>query len=332
MGRSGAEAAYEALIELYEDVDSDDAKSAILRALGETGAVDAVPFLTGIVDDEYELSLFRQSAALSLGRIAAPESQDTLEQLLTSDDSVLRAYAIQALGYYRNPEASQALTAALRDSFWRVRVAALEALAEQDDAEALPAVAYKARHDPETPVRQAAIETLGHLGGDEAAVVLREIAEDTATGVALRLAALNVLAETDLDGSVDFLLELADEEWDAEGSQILDTIGRIASGHESSALAPLLTRLFRHPNYIIRIYAMRGFGRNGLTEFGDDVIAVADDSPTGITRTTALATLEQLGIDYIPPDEREDADGDPENSESEPDSSDGQSDDWSVDE
>jgi hypothetical protein len=68
----------------------------------------------------------------------------------------------------------------------------------------------------------------------------------------------------------------------------------------------LIERLFAHPNYIIRIYAMRAMGRNGLTGYEEQLTAIADENSTGIMRTTALATLELLGIDYIPVDERED--------------------------
>ena len=308
IGRHGSADVPDALIELYGDVESDDAKASVLRALGETGSNGVVEFLTNIAVDEYEISLFRQQAAMSLGKIGAAESQETLTELLNSEDSVLRAYVIQALGYYSNDEAATVLVDALRDSFWRVRVAALQGLGEQGDVAAVPAIAYKARRDPEAPVRQAAIATLGSIGGEEADRVLREIAVDVRTGEALRIQALEVLSESDLASSVDLLTEVAEAEWEREGSRLLDAVSRIVSRSEDPAVGPLIDRLFQHPNYIIRIYAIRAMGRNGLTTYEDELTAIADENTTGIMRTTALATLELLGIEYVPADQREEPD------------------------
>jgi hypothetical protein len=66
-------------------------------------------------------------------------------------------------------------------------------------------------------------------------------------------------------------------------------------------LSGIFDRLLTHPNFIIQIYAIRGIGRNGFQDFGDRIISIAQDNPTGILNSTSLATLEMLGIEM--PDE-----------------------------
>jgi HEAT repeat protein len=308
------------LLDLYQEVEPDDLKAAVLRALGETGSAEAVDFLTEVLTDEYEVSLYRQYAATALGRIAAPESQATLTTATSSEDPLVRASAIAALGHYTDEEAAEILTSALRDSFWRARVAAIQALAEQRSTTAVPAIVYKARRDPEQPVRQAAISALGEIGDPAALTALRSIAADERATAALRTQAVEVLAQSDFGGSVDQLMEIIAAEWEVDGSSVLEAIGRAVSAYGEPAVEPLALRLLEHPNYIIQIYAIRAIGRAGLFQHADRLKAIADDSPPGIIRTSALAALEQMGIAYDPDasDETDDtgADGSPDTTES----------------
>ncbi|HKJ85821.1 MAG TPA: HEAT repeat domain-containing protein [Spirochaetia bacterium] len=300
IGRNGSEAAVVLLLDLFGRVSSTDLQAAVIRALGEAGSADAVPMLTAVAADSFEESSLRQYAAESLGKIGAEESLPLLTELLGSEDSVLRAYATNALGYYESEEATILLEQALLDSFWRVRVAALEALGEQATPAALPAVAYKARRDPERPVREAAIRTLASLATAESTEVLQEIARNERASEAERILAIGELAEADSGGNAEVFEEIVDAEWSRENSRVLDAIGRRVSENPSAELAGLYAKLLTHPNFIIRIYGMRGIGGAGLSEGTEDLKRIARENPAGLVRRTALAALESLGVTYDP--------------------------------
>ncbi|MEE8441324.1 MAG: HEAT repeat domain-containing protein, partial [Spirochaetia bacterium] len=213
IGTDGSDGAVELLLELFEELRSDDLKGAVIRALGDAKTVAAVDLLTNIVTDPFEDASLRQYGAESLGKIAAPEGLNPLVSVLGDTNSLLRAYAIAALGNYADPVATRALDEGLRDSFWRVRVAALQGIATRGATESLPAIEYKARRDPEVPVRQEAIKTLAALDSRDAYEILRTIAADPRSPQADRMLSIDLLVSDDLTASLETITEIIDSEW-----------------------------------------------------------------------------------------------------------------------
>jgi HEAT repeat protein len=320
IGSSGAESAVDRLSALYEEQQSSDIKASILRALGHTGSDAALPLLTRVAEDEFEQSALRHYATESIGRIASEESVELLESLLSSEDSVLRAYATLALGFYPEETTSGALSDALLDSFWRVRVAALEGLAEQQNTSSVPAIAFKARRDPERPVRIEAISALGRIRTDEAIEALTEIAANVRSGEVERITALQELIEFDAGQFVELYEEVIADEWEREGSRVFDAIGKGISTNGDPRLEDIYVRLLEHPNFVIRVYGIRGIGNASLSGQADRLKSIADAS-SGLLRTSAVAALDKMGIAYDPDAEVEETDPDnPEGSETAEDS------------
>ena len=299
IGVHGGDEASMVLLDLYPVVD-EDLKPAVLRALGRAGSPLGVELLTLIATDEFERGALRHDAAGSLGRIGLPESQDVLISLLESPDSVLRAYAVQALGYYRTGRAATVLTESLLDSFWRVRVAALHGLAESPLPDAVEAIAYKARRDPERPVREAAIRTLAATGTAAAFDVLDQVARDSMAGVTERSLAVQMLVDRRGEASLETLEQVVESEWRIEGSRLLDSVGRLVSESATAAYEPLIARLLEHPNYIIRIYGIRAVARAGLEDRIPDLTRIAQEAPAGILQTAAVTALSHLGVEFSP--------------------------------
>jgi HEAT repeat protein len=302
IGRDGGPDAVALLLDLYEHLQTTDLRAAVIRALGETGSPDALPLLTTLAADEFQESSLRQYAAESLGKIGAEESLPLLTELLSADDSLVRAYATYALGFYETDEARARLEEALRDSFWRVRVAALQGLAEQGGADALAAVAYKARRDPERPVREEAIKTLARISADDSIDVLRELAASPRVAQTERILAVEKLAEHDAAAHADTFAEIIAAEWERDGSRLLDAVGRMISEHPSTELEPLYLKLLSHRNFIVRIYGIRGIGGAGVSSRADALKEIARENPPGLLRRTALSALSEMGIDYDPED------------------------------
>jgi len=306
IGTDGSAEAVELLLDLFDEFRTADLKGAVIRALGEAETTEAVELLTNIMTDPYEDSSLRQYGAESLGKIAAPESLLPLVSVLADDSSLLRAYAIAALGNFDDPLATRTLGEGLRDSFWRVRVAALQGIATRGAAESLPAIAYKARRDPEVPVRQEAIRTLAALDSADGFESLRVIAADPRAPQSDRMLAIDLLVDEDLPASMETLITVIDAEWAVENSRLLDTTARALVRTDSQLLAETYNRLLSHPNFIIRVYAIRGIGKSGFTQFGDAILTIAAENPTGILHSNAISTLEELGIP-VPARDEDDA-------------------------
>ena len=304
IGTDTSAGAVELLLDLFEELQNSDLKGAVIRALGTAKAVDAIALLTKIVTDPYEDSSLRQYGAESLGKIGAQESLIPLISVLEDTNSLLRAYATAALGNYDDPAATRALDEGLRDSFWRVRVAALQGIATRGATESLPAIEYKARRDPEAPVRQEAIRTLAALDSNTAYEILRAIAADSRAPQSDRILSVDLLIRDDLPASLETVVGVMNAEWAVENSRLLDATARALVQTDSRLLAETYDRLLSHPNFIIRVYAIRGIGKSGFMQFGEKILTIVEENPTGILHSNAISTLEELGIP-VPQDETE---------------------------
>ena len=285
------------LTELYEESGiSEDVRGQILVELGERGDPQVFDFISEIIGEDEEATTVLQRFALdTLGKLGDPRALPIIMRQFDSPDALTRAYAVNALRQFETPEATDAIIAALRDEFWRVRVAALETIAERGTTDALRAVMYKVRRDPEGRVRLEAIETLATLDRPEGWRLLEERAASNRTGENERIAIIDRLMRDRLQQNVDFVLEIMQEEWERENSRILDAIGRVASQTENPAIEPVAELLLGHSNFILQIYGLRAAGRSRLAGLMEVVEARSEEGNHRAVRQAALAALEEFG-------------------------------------
>jgi HEAT repeat protein len=130
---------------------------ALARALGETGAAEAVPALAALLDGAPA-----PAAALALARIGAPAARDPLVAALEPPSAAGQAEAIEALAQLAARDAGPAIAAHLTSDRPEVRAAAARALGRiryEPASERLEAL----RSDYAGRVRRAAIEALAKL-------------------------------------------------------------------------------------------------------------------------------------------------------------------------
>jgi len=293
----------EELIELYREGDlSDDVRGRILVELGERGDPDVLPFIQDVIGEDEEATTTLQRYAIdTLGKLGVEEALPTILRQLGSDDAMTRAYAVNALRGFDSPDAREALLAALRDGFWRVRVAALETIAERKMTEALPAVIYKVRRDPERRVRLEAVDTLAKLDEPDGWALLEETVTETGAGIDVRSAALDHLIRERPRQSREVVMTVIESEWDRSDSRLLDVIGRVVSRATDQQIEPIAARLLDHPNYILQIYGLRAIGSSNLMSLREIAVDRAGEGNHPAVRSAALRSLEQLGI--APPSE-----------------------------
>jgi HEAT repeat protein len=154
------------LLELLDDDDFDPAlKPAVIRALGETGLRSVKDRLFIILDDPDEEAEWRRAAAEALSNFSGNDVIDALARSYGDEDTILRSIVVASLAEADGAGAEALLIEALRDSFWRVRVAASTSLGERQSRDALDILWYKVRRDPELRVKEAALRAIAKIGG-----------------------------------------------------------------------------------------------------------------------------------------------------------------------
>jgi HEAT repeat protein len=298
------------LIELYrETFVSDEVRGRILIELGERDEPEVFDFVRDVIgEDEEATSTLQRYAIDTLGRLGDPRGLETIIRQFDSDDAITRAYATNALAGFDSEEARSALVAALRDEFWRVRVAALEAIAERTMTDAVPAVMYKARRDPERRVRLEALDTLSALDTTDAWNLMEEMVVQRGTPADVRSSILDHLIRERPGKSRDVVMEVIDAEWEQPNSKLLDVIGRVISSVEDQRIEPYAARLIDHPNFILQIYALRAVGRSRLMSLHEIANDRSAEGHHRAVRSAALRSLEQLGLEPTRQDDEQAAD------------------------
>lgn len=284
------------LLELYDRRGTrEEVRHAILLSLGDLGSQEAESLLLAVAEDAAADDTSRYYAIDSLSKVGSTEARALFEDILGQDDAIMRSYAVAALARYDGPEISETLIRALRDSFWRVRVSALKGLADRETVEALPAVKYKLERDPEMRVRYEAVKTVGAIGTEEAWEYLRSLYVDQRVPVTVRNSIAEQLIGGDLADSLEALVTVMDQEWERQGSVLLDYAAKELSRTNSAHLGDIYAKLLSHPNFIIQIYAIRGIGLNELGDFREDLAALADhESAHRAVRSNAKASLDAI--------------------------------------
>lgn len=286
----------EELVDLYrETLIPEDVQGQILVELGTRGDPRAFEFVAEIIGEDEEATTVLQRYAIdTLGKLGDERAIPIILRQLDSSDSMTRAYAVNALTGFDTVETNRAILASLRDQFWRVRVAALQTIAERALEEALPAVLYMMRRDPERRVRLEAIRTVGKLDDDRGWDVLLERMADARTNLEERSAMIDVAIRSNASRAVPAILEIVQTEWDKSNSRVLDAIGRTVSTAEDRALAPVVEQLLHHPNFIIQIYGARAAGRNTFSQYSEQLRALSEDGVHRMIRDAASAALQRL--------------------------------------
>lgn len=284
------------LLEKFEDSRFDEErKTDIILAFGELKSILVVDALIDILDDEGEDMTRRRYACDALGKIADPRALPAIERSLGSSDAMLRAYAVASIRYFTDSDIIPSLEQGLRDSFWRVRVSAAKALGELKATEAITILDFKARKDPETNVRDAAIRALAAVGSKEAFDDIREYYEDKLFPGILRTTAAELLAEYDIENSIDSYKRVVDAEWDQKDkSRILERTGYFLSLVESASLEPIFDRFLGSREIVLIIYGIRGAERNGFTALSEQIGALTGENNSRSVRREAISAIEIL--------------------------------------
>ena len=152
-------------------------RAAMIKALGQLGAQDAIAQIIDVLDDESENAFIRGAAAFSLGLLGAEAAVPALLDTLNSDQAGLQSAAAGALGRIAPTDAQAPLQRLLEESASaEVRAAATDALSVFG-AVMIPLLENALDNDPSLAVREAALDSLTTIGGSAAARAVVDFAQ-----------------------------------------------------------------------------------------------------------------------------------------------------------
>ena len=137
-------------------------RALAVRTLGWAGAEETVPVLIGRIGDRSRY--VREAAVLALGRVGDPQVLPRLAELFRVPGRVPPGIVYDALVSFGSA-AAPTFTGALRSEHESVRVASCYGIAAVSEPEQTRADLPPLLADPAAPVRAAAAEALGQVGG-----------------------------------------------------------------------------------------------------------------------------------------------------------------------
>lgn len=277
------------------DSDYEDLLASAILVLGELGYEDASIAFEDVLLDEDAPKVHRQYAAISIGKLQSDSGFELLkEQFVLLEDANLRSYVLKGLTDYDKSELNQLLIAALRDSFWRIRMAASEGLGSREVADAVDILIYKVKKDPVRQVRYASIKALGDIATSKANEFILEQFKSPRNAFDLRVKALDVMLDKQINGSVEVLKEILDKKWEDGKDNELGPICKTLSTTEWAALEPFYNAMIQNKNYIIQIYGIRGIKINKLSSLKSRLQELDTDSQPVNVRREVKAALDEM--------------------------------------
>jgi HEAT repeat protein len=219
------------LILLFSDKNPHIRESAVKIAgyFGYAGCKTFVHKLCSDIDINVRIAAIENLPAYEDERLYS-----ALQCLFPDEDSRIRAAVVRAFGQIESKQSFNILTRALDDTEQWVRYFAVKSLDAHGFVEAIQKMKEIAIGDPAPFVRLAAIEFLGHTGGQLAASILSSLAGDPNRDVAI--AAINAMGDIHHPEALPPLLALSKTTDPELRKNAIEAIGRRDGPGAASAL------------------------------------------------------------------------------------------------
>lgn len=298
-GKTGDSACAAALETRLKSLDFPDAlRPDVILALGDLKDPKAVDDLIAIAKNPDNDKIQRVYAADSLGKIGDARAMPVLTAMFQEKDALVRAYAANALAHFSIGDVFPMLIQGLKDDDWKVREQCANALtgtlsAGQADT-ALPVLQYKARYDPVSQVRVAAIKAIGGMAGSRGEDTLAMLYKGAGFPPETRENALKALVGRSLSLAVDAAKSVIAAEGKGVDQRPIQATARVLSEAKGAELRDVFSTLLDSPDATVRAYAVRGIAVNGFSDLKARLKDMSQKDPSPLVQREAEKALEKL--------------------------------------
>src|SRR5574344_461808 len=185
-------------------------KQSLVKVLGKLKAVETYDKLSELAQDKDENTFIRMYSAEAIGAMEKEEAVPILAKLYEDNDPNMRTYVIKGISHFSDKEAKEVLIQAIRDTYYKVRLEAIDAVKQQKMTEAVPYLIYRAKTDKENVVKNACYPVIASLNTKEGNEYLVGMITDKNTADSPKSRAAAALLEQNNAGTKE-ILSLAEE-------------------------------------------------------------------------------------------------------------------------
>lgn len=264
----------------------------VMTALGELKSEAAWEDFVLVAQDEEENTMIRATAARALGMIGKEGGVGILAELFEADDPILRAAVVTALSSYSDNEAVSVVQEGLKDTHYRVRLEALDAVKKQASKNAAPYVRYRAENDPVEAVKMKAFDVLASLGEHDATGWMLDQIRDKNTSDKIRMRIITVLMEHNRSAVIDDAIQVAFASLkDDRKKWIRYELGKLFAKYDDGALSAVAEAYITHGDTLTKSIGIELYNKNRFSNLKSYVEAIAENEKMGGLQSQAKRAL-----------------------------------------
>ena len=300
IGKVGSTEDTAKIAELLDSDVSANVKLALINTLGELHAENTVGTLIEFAKDTSESTSLRMAAAEALGGIDVPEAVEALVALYEDNDANFRSSVVKALSKKSTEPAQSLIVAAIKDSFYKVRIAALQSVIDQKIESASNVVLYRAKNEPENVVKYKAYEALCAINSPEGVWYLLNLVEDKKKSETDRVKAASMLLKYNFDSSVEPVKAVAREALDDKRQiKLRYALGKELAKYTNPAIEDICAAFLLSDDVATKGTGLDMFEKNNFDSLRPLVEVMSVDEKEGTNMKKAknvLDRIERLGI------------------------------------
>lgn len=294
-GGADGDANSEYLMEKYKTFDdTDENRRTIIQALGELKSKKSISFLSDLATNNDERTVRRMSALEALAKIGDSQGEGAVISALSASDPNVRASAVGSLGPFTSSETEKAILEALRDSFYKTRIAAAKAAAEKKMVAAVPYLRYRAQRDDVAAVQDEAVRSLGAIGDSTAKTALEALFNDKGTNDRLKIIVCEMLVKVDPNAYVEKVIGAFDTAKANKNTAFSSGLSKVLSTVVSPNIEDLALRFLTSSDIIEKLYGLQIIKNNHFTSLVEKVKNMGDEKNPSFHRKIT-ETLDALG-------------------------------------
>ena len=296
--KSAGDTAADFLIDYYSNRDPGaDNRRELIIAIGATGSTKGIEMLSEIAVNEDERIPLRTGALEALSKIGAPDCADAVLTCVITNDPNVRAAAVAALGPFSGKEVDDAILEAFRDSYYRTRIAAVQASRERRLSAAVPYLKYRAERDEVPNVREEAIRALGVIGNSESIKILEALFADRKNSDRIRIVSADMVMKYASPENITRIIAEMEEAKRRNQTNLyngfLKSLGESVLTGDKTEMSNITRRFMQSGSATEKLFALDMIANNNLMGFDAEINTLASDRNEGIARK-ARRTLEIL--------------------------------------
>lgn len=270
-------------------------QQSVMKALGRLKAVETWDALVDIAQNEDKNTYVRMYAAEAIGAMGKIESVEVLATLFESNDPNLRASVIKGVSHFPTDQTALSLVIeGIKDSHYKVRLEAIDAVKTHRIQEAAPHIVFRAKNDPETSVKYACFEVIGVLGDSKGIAYLQDLIKEKYAVDAIKVEACEALLVYGSSSAVDSVIALARESLaDKKKLHLRYALGKLFASMENPAFAEICREYLASADVATVGTGLDIYEKNHFPPVRQDVQKIADEEKASSNRTKARKILDR---------------------------------------